>query len=711
MAARARRPLRTTAIGAGESGPAVRHSAPRQWTAAIGLALLCLAAYSNSFQTGFALDSRQLVLNDARVHALSADNLSLIARHSYWWPYGESGLYRPLTTFSYLFNFAVIGNRDSPSGYHWFNLLLHIANVLMLWRLAVRLTRNQWVGVSAAAIWAVAPLSTEAVTNIAGRADLLAAAGTLAAVLLYLRARDAGAPGKGLRAYGCAAGAAVAATAGILSKESAVTVLGVFVLCEFLWWSGTRSVRTLVLVGAACTLPVMWWLVQRQAVIVGSQAAEFPFTDNPITGAGFWQGRVTAIHVVWQYLWLLVWPNRLSNDYSYGQIPLASMTTIDWASSALLIVGGLAATWQARRNREVLFFMGVSFITFLPASNLLFATGTIMGERLVYLPSGGLAVLLALGLSWFARSDRRRRGATSCVVLVVAALGARTYARNPDWTNDVTLWRSAVAAAPASAKAHRALAEALYDSDPTHANLDAVIVEADRSIVLLDALPDEHNTFQAFRQAGAYYLEKANRLEGSTGGPDPEPMRAYSRSLKLLDRAVLIARAGARMIPGGSVEPEADAQRLRAAALLGRGDPPLALAAATRSRELSPLHPLAYRLSAGALLEMKRSEEAVITLLAGGIVSGDASLGQQAMSLYANGLDPDGCAVTGEGRSAALNPNCPIVARDSCSASAAAIQILKNAGQNDRAGQTKAAAMAALGCAADVIERGSSTIP
>ena len=95
------------------------------------------------------------------------------------------------------------------------------------------------------------------------------------------------------------------------------------------------------------------------------------------------------------------------------------------------------------------------------------------------------------------------------------AYGARTFARNPDWRDDVTLWRSAVAAAPRSAKAHGGLADALYDADPTHANIDEVIAETDRAAALLDPLPDDRNAFHIYRQAGAFYLDKANRVQSS----------------------------------------------------------------------------------------------------------------------------------------------------------------------------------------------------
>lgn len=95
-------------------------------------------------------------------------------RHTYWWPYGESGLYRPFTTLTCLFNYAILGNVDRPGGYHWINLFLHAGNVLLLYLLARRLIREYGPSVFLAALWAVHPVLTESVTNIVGRADLLA---------------------------------------------------------------------------------------------------------------------------------------------------------------------------------------------------------------------------------------------------------------------------------------------------------------------------------------------------------------------------------------------------------------------------------------------------------------------------------------------------------------------------------------------------------
>src|SRR5579862_7744178 len=79
----------------------------RHLLAAAALCMVTLLAFSNSFQAGFVFDNKALLLQDPRVQEATSQNVALILQHSYWWPLGEAGIYRPLTTLSYLFNFAV----------------------------------------------------------------------------------------------------------------------------------------------------------------------------------------------------------------------------------------------------------------------------------------------------------------------------------------------------------------------------------------------------------------------------------------------------------------------------------------------------------------------------------------------------------------------------------------------------------------------------
>lgn len=678
---------------------------------------LTLAAYSNSFFVGFPLDNKQLILQDPRVHEASAANIGLVLRHTYWWPYGESGLYRPLTTLSYLFNYAVLGNGASPLGYHLVNISLHIANVLLLHALILRIAdpglriadigsriadaevqipalgvpnsrvRIETIAFAAAALWAVLPVSVEAVTNIVGRADLLATLAVFVALLMYLNFRDA----SGNARIKWLAGVAAATLVGVFAKESAIAIPAVIALYEIVWWSGRRSIVALSWSAAAFVPPLLLMWAARAASVAGSPAARFPFTDNPIAGAGFVAGRLTAVNVMARYLGLLVWPATLSADYSYPQIPLARGSAGDVVGWLAVLAVAAAAIAAFKRQRTTFFFAAFAFITFLPASNLLFPTGTIMAERLLYLPSAGIVPAFALALFAERRVFNTRAAAPIIAVLLVSAFAARTWTRNPDWKDDVTLWRSAVWSVPRSAKAHRALAEALYDADPTHANIDQVIAEAEASVALLSDVPDEMNAFQSFRQAAAYYLDKR----------DP---RLYPRALHLLRRSLSIVRATTAKVPEAGVAPEADLQRLIAAAQLGLGNGGEALDAATRARTLAPLHPLAYRLAADALLSLHRPDDAAIALTVGSLVTGDTGLGRDLMGLYRNGLDAQGCAVVGDGAGAALNPSCPIVHAHVCAATAEAVAVNDALGHRDQSERLKRAAISGLGCSAEPLE-------
>src|SRR3954453_20582556 len=76
----------------------------------LALMAVALAAYSNSFQAGMVFDNGQAILQDSRVHALTSENIHLILNQEYWYRSSTTGLYRPLTPFSYLLNYTVLGN-------------------------------------------------------------------------------------------------------------------------------------------------------------------------------------------------------------------------------------------------------------------------------------------------------------------------------------------------------------------------------------------------------------------------------------------------------------------------------------------------------------------------------------------------------------------------------------------------------------------------
>src|SRR5208282_1206249 len=135
-----------------------------------------------------------------------------------------------------------------------------------------------------AGIWAVHPALTESVTNIVGRADLLAAMATLGGFLMYLKSVDTA----GWRRAGWLAGLLAITATGVFSKESAVVIPGVIAVYE-LTGRRERGRWKALLLGLFATLaPIAIMIYARSRVLAAAPPAVLPFVDNPIAGADFW---------------------------------------------------------------------------------------------------------------------------------------------------------------------------------------------------------------------------------------------------------------------------------------------------------------------------------------------------------------------------------------------------------------------------------------
>ena len=654
------------------STPQIGATEPRRRYLLSGLTLivLTLLAFSNSFSAGLALDNQLLITGDPRIQEATTRNVSLIFQHTFWWPNGEAGIYRPLTTLSYLFNYAILGNGANPAGYHWINFLLHTANVLLVFTLSLRLftrvaQRALPLALSTAALWAVDPVLTESVTNIVGRADLLAGMAVLAGFWMYLKSAEA----DGWRRLAWLAGVAAATTAGVFSKESAVVLPGVIVLYELAFhFSEARARLPPLLLGCAATiLPIAAMLLQRALVLSASPPAEFPFVDNPIVGASFWVGRLTAIKVLARYLWLAIWPVKLSADYSYSEIPIAHGSLADWTAWIAIAIVLCLVTSLWKRSRLAFFFACFGFLNLLPASNLLFPIGTIMAERLLYLPLAGWLACLALAIDAAARRSRQAYLAPVIMGLIALGFAARTWVRNLDWKDDLTMATASVQTSPGSFKVHRLLAASLFQSDP--GNLDRVIAETNQSLAILESLPDKLDVPIPWNQTAAYYLAKGDSLLGASAEP-------YQQAVRIALRSIAIEQASrlARTHGTDASEPPnaAEGYRILATAYLRVGNAGQALSAATHAQTVDPANVEVYGEVADAYLAQSRGEDAAIALAQGMFATSNGLLRADLLKLYQSGVDSKGCAVISGPRGPALNPACDIVRRDLCTAAALA---------------------------------------
>jgi len=391
----------------------------------LAVATCAIVVHLGALWNQFAMDDVAIVVWNPLVQSLGGVWRAFGAPY---WPANLGGLvYRPLPVATY----AIDWQLHSTAWFHAVNLLWHAGASV-----AVAALTRRWVSTTAALasglLFAVHPVHVEAVASVIGRAELMAAAGTCLAVYAAVVLDSVG-------------WSAVFLAVGLLSKENAA-VAPVLIVCA--WMLGLarptrqRMMRYVVswIVIAGSYLTVRWTVLHPYE---GFQnvAAQF-------LGQGPVPIRLTAIGAFVDVARLLVVPLHLQADYS----PVERVTITSPLDARFLFGLLIAAVWAAlvilawRRGWRVeAYGLGWIGIAYLPVANLLFPHGVLVAERLLYLPSAGLA--LATGAA-FDRIPSRPRAVILAVL--VGAGAVRSAGRVPVWRNNSTIALSMIVDAPRS---------------------------------------------------------------------------------------------------------------------------------------------------------------------------------------------------------------------------------------------------------------------
>jgi Tfp pilus assembly protein PilF len=417
-------------------------SETRAMTERMRMALLAISAtivYANALLNSFTYDDFLYVLNNPGVTNPSFAGFFHATKFT--------NVFRPVTFFTFSLNWKL--GHIHASGYHLFNLLLHVGVTLLLYILLKKLLENApdaaAISFVAALFFAVHPIHTEAVASIVGRSELLAAGFVFAAWFFHLE--DQLLP------------SLLCFVLAMMSKESAVSFVPLVLFGDYLRGKFKSRVAYLSIVLAAVAYTGVLWFAQ------GGRFGEFEinFLDNPLAGMPAGLRILNALRVAWKYVGLLVFPAALSCDYSYNSIKLYAdlAHTLPIALVSLAVLG--LWIWTVRTGRIAWALGGAIYLAaFAITSNVLIPTGTIMGERLAYLPSAGFCLLVAL--LWFEFKKRASTASWVALAVVLGVLSARTVVRNRDWRSNFALYSAAVRVVPDDSRMHCNLGGAYLDA-------------------------------------------------------------------------------------------------------------------------------------------------------------------------------------------------------------------------------------------------------
>ena len=172
------------------------------------------------------------------------------------------------------------------------------------------------------------------------------------------------------------------------------------------------------------------------------------------------------MYIHWRYFLLLLNPSQLSADYSLNCIPMIESPsdyryllpiTLYFTIVILIFIGFYYFNMNNKYLNIIYLFGWLSMlITFFPASNVLIYVGTLIGERLLYVPSIGFCMIF--GIIWYYFDNYLQKKKIIRIILFVAILCwyiwlcTLTYQRNLEWKSEETLFMSAQKVCNDSAK-------------------------------------------------------------------------------------------------------------------------------------------------------------------------------------------------------------------------------------------------------------------
>lgn len=419
---------------------------------------VALASSLSGLGNQFTYDDIPIVVENPMVTQLHA--LSEYFTDSYWGPSRGNSLYRPLTVIAFALEWMV--GKGSPFPFHLVNVLAYAISTVAALAL-FRLLLPKGAALFSGLVFAAHPVHVEAVANVVGQSEMMTAIPMLLAVALYVRDRQRGSLA-GPTVLAIAAGLVWA----LLTKEHGIVLPALLLMTELVFRGQGFSppaegasrqwmlARVLVLVVAA-------YIVVRLSILGGFAGdAPHPAFEGVTTGERLW----VMLALVPQFLRLYFYPASLHPDYSPQAVPfLTSPSLGHLPGAAILLAGAALLIWAWRRDRVIAFALLWTGLTMGPISNILIATGVLIAERTLFLPSVGMMLLAGRGVqrAWPLVAGHRAVWVRSVVpavgAFVIVAMVAKSSDQQLVWEDNPTLFSTMVVEAPTNYRAHHALGE------------------------------------------------------------------------------------------------------------------------------------------------------------------------------------------------------------------------------------------------------------
>lgn len=415
-------------------------STPRAVILSLVLIVLATAIYGRTIGFGFVhFDDPEYVRDNPHVQqGLNPANAA--------WAFttAEFGSWNPLVWLSLMIDRDLFG--PGAGGFHFTNAALHVINVLLLFIVLRRMTREDWPSAMVAALFAIHPLHVESVAWISERKDVLSTMFWLLTMWVYAGFTERGGATRYLLVMAMM-------TLGLLAKPMLVTLPCVLLLLDY-WPLGRLANHAAITVQNPKTawqlviekLPLFAIAAMASVVTIIAQHGQSAITDLPVGSR-----LANAVVSYARYLGKQFWPVDLALVYPHPYLhggPGLPAGTIAAAAALLLVITVITIALARQRPYLIvgwLWFLG----TMVPVIGVVQVGYQAMADRYAYVPMIGVYIALAWTV-WDLLARHRRMRAPMVVMasIIMMLLGWRAWLQVGHWRNSNHLFDHSLAVMP-----------------------------------------------------------------------------------------------------------------------------------------------------------------------------------------------------------------------------------------------------------------------
>ncbi len=414
----------------------------------LNFAFLCLIfsfiIFGNTLNHPFLFDDEHLENYQGFYNLANIPKIFTSSHH-----FIKSGVYRPMTSLSYVFNRLFFG--DSPSGYRIVQILIYALNGWLLFLILRILLFSNLEATFIPLLFLSYPVHNELVNVVVFRHELLAVFFGFLAILCRLKSKNL------FLVY-------TLFFASILSKESGAMIL--VISWYILWLKQFKGMKKDFIFSTGL---VLFYSLSR-FMILGKLFLYDPTTivENPLRHVKTLESILTALKIIGLYLGKLIFPVNLSIDYSYNQVTIVKNILNGWSLLGLsAILLSLIILFNKKINYKIRIAWAFFLFPILLVSNIFFKIGAIMADRWLYLPSLLITILVVLGVQALSKNSPITVQRTTAKVvrgtilsIIITLFVIENWQRNSEWEDNLSLYKSTARVSQNSVLARTNLAAA-----------------------------------------------------------------------------------------------------------------------------------------------------------------------------------------------------------------------------------------------------------